>query len=138
MGKMFFSGIREAVRAFKGEPPVELNEQERAAFEALRKEDGEGTGLGYRKRGAPVSAVEIKKHMAERGQNLPDASAEKIARSGRAQADAAARQRFIMQCAISLLILVAALWTIMGTSPQPATEKAMFGLIGTVLGYWLR
>lgn len=138
MGEMFFAGVREAARAFKGEPPVDLNETERAALETLRKEDGLGTGLGYRRKETPASAAEIKKHMVELGQNLTDASAEKIARSARAQADAAARQRFIMQSAISLLILVAALWTIMGASPQPATEKAMFGLIGTVLGYWLR
>lgn len=50
------------------------------------------------------------------------------------------RLRAIMQVVISLLILGAGVYALLVAQPPPSadTQKIMVGLIGTVVGYWLR
>ncbi len=45
--------------------------------------------------------------------------------------------RVIMQAGISAAVVAVCLW-IIATSSNETAQKGAFGLLGTVLGYWLR
>ncbi|WP_257388436.1 hypothetical protein [Tahibacter caeni] len=49
-----------------------------------------------------------------------------------------ARRRFWVQLTVSLVVLAGAGYLLAMTAPGADTQKALFGLIGTVIGYWLR
>jgi hypothetical protein len=115
-----------------------LEPGERQALDALDDADAEGAGLGFRKKREAISPGEIKRKLSEQGVAVSEASAERLALRRKADGAAATRQRFWMQVVISLIVLIVALATIVAGHPAAATEKAMFGLVGTVLGYWLR
>ncbi len=48
------------------------------------------------------------------------------------------RRRFWVQLLISVLVAVFAMSMIAWGKTDSALEKGLFGLLGTVLGYWLR
>jgi hypothetical protein len=49
-----------------------------------------------------------------------------------------ARWKFIVQVIVSGVILIASLVIILSNSYPDATMKWAFGLVGVVIGYWLR
>lgn len=46
--------------------------------------------------------------------------------------------KLIMQVDVSLVMLGAGLWILLGAGAGPDLEKAATGWIGLVVGYWLR
>ena len=48
------------------------------------------------------------------------------------------RLRAIMQIVISVIILGAGFYALFGANTSEVTHKVMTGLMGTVVGYWLR
>lgn len=44
----------------------------------------------------------------------------------------------IMQIAVSLIVLVAALYVIVGKPGAPDDHKWAYSIVGTIVGYWLR
>jgi hypothetical protein len=52
--------------------------------------------------------------------------------------DPPSRLRAIMQVLISLIILGGGFYVLCATDASEATQKAFTGLMGTVVGYWLR
>lgn len=139
MQSIFFTTIRGSVNAFKADDQSELDEADQKAWRLLH-DSGKTEGvLGFRKERAAKSPNEIKNHLAEHGLNISDDSAERLAkRSARSNDKALVRQRFWVQVVISMIIVIAALLVLSFGGASETTEKAFFGLLGTVLGYWLR
>jgi hypothetical protein len=50
---------------------------------------------------------------------------------------AAPVQQSIIQIAITLLVLLSALWIILSQKYSDDTQKWAFGIIGIIVGYWL-
>lgn len=48
------------------------------------------------------------------------------------------RVRMIMEVTISLAVLATSLWALASASITGESEKYFAGLLGTILGYWLR
>ena len=46
--------------------------------------------------------------------------------------------RVLMQIVVSLAVLAVSLWLLMNATSNEDTRKLASGLIGTVVGYWLR
>jgi hypothetical protein len=63
-------------------------------------------------------------------------AAERAVRRRRATPTAAARYRIIMQIAISIIIVVAALWALLSGGVHDTHWAS--GLLGTVVGFWLK
>jgi hypothetical protein len=133
---MFFSAVRNAMQAFRRDP--EPSEAEKRAMTVLQSAGRDGA-LGFRKDKKPSSPREIERILSENG--IRDAAdlAERLAKQDAVREEKAlARNRFWVQVVISVVILAAALLFVSPGKPAETTEKALFGLIGTVLGYWLR
>lgn len=134
---MLFSSLRADLEAFKHLP--EMDAESKRAFQAVSEAGEFQDGLGFKKSTAPRSGREVKQKLAEKGVKVSDDAAAKAAERAHTEAERAIRrQRFWVQVSISLIVLIVAFATIAFSAPAQATEKAMFGLIGTVLGYWLR
>jgi hypothetical protein len=43
-----------------------------------------------------------------------------------------------MRCGVSVIVLVAALYVILNQSYGPDDKKWGYGIVGTIVGYWLR
>ena len=48
------------------------------------------------------------------------------------------RQRFWIQCLISLIILTFSIWYLQSANTDHKFDETMIGMMGTVFGYWLR
>ena len=48
------------------------------------------------------------------------------------------RTKLIFQIVVSVLVLVSSLWIVLSNSYPDAHLKWAFGMVGVVIGYWLR
>ena len=135
--KPFFSGIMQARAAFV-QPYVD--DRTKNAAELVLNTLNNSNALGFRKK---VSKDELgakaRRTLKETGQDLNDSDIEKVINHMRALEEMTiARRRFWAQCAVSLLIVAFAMFMLSRSQSNETVQKALFGLLGTVLGYWLR
>ncbi len=135
-----FSGITDTISAFKASSQ-KMTATEAAALEIARSATDRTDQLGFKKpvkrvpKRTPNELEGLKSLLAESGHGVDDDSASRIA--DRLQAEMT-RGRFWVQAGISLLVVlfcVAILWSGQGNE---TLQKAVIGLLGTVVGFWLR
>jgi hypothetical protein len=77
--------------------------------------------------------------LEEQGKRLTPAQLAAVIDEHQRQAERAeVRRRFIMQCILSAGVLAFAFWQLSLAESNADLQKGLFGLIGTVVGYWLR
>jgi hypothetical protein len=135
--KPFFSGITQARFAFV--PPI-ADDRTKSVAEHVLNTLRQSDELGFRKKASKVELEQkVRRTLKETGQDLNDSDAEKVVNHVRAIEEMTiARRRFWAQCAVSLLIVLFAIFMLSRSQSNETVEKALFGLLGTVLGYWLR
>jgi hypothetical protein len=137
-----FSEIRQSIQAFADKDERSGGPAAKTAEEIELLADPKGA-LGFRKRlvanGDKATLVaNTRKLLNEQGRPKSSEEVEQgIDYLERKEKMAQARMRFIVQAIISVIVLVAAITMVFLKSTSPAAEKAAFGLIGTVIGYWL-
>lgn len=110
------------------------------AWNTLSSDQGGADGLGFKKSqpldgGAPQRLKATQKRLRERGQEL---SEEQVALlQSMAEADQI-RRRFWVQASLSFLVLGVCLALVWRGPGDESLQKALFALMGTVVGYWLR
>lgn len=134
---MLFDGLREVVSAFRlYSPPSDIAEQV-DAVRTLSREQGQ-MGFFRRKPGSEAAKA-VARTLRERGKAVTDAEAERTAAYLKAEEERSAiRRRFAMQALISCMVLGFAVGSLTLGTVSEASSKALFGLIGTIVGYWLR
>ena len=134
---MFFSGIRDVASAFGSHPPPGDVAEQVDLIRTLSQARGE---MGFF-RGKPKSEAKeaVARVLKERGKPVTDAEADKTAEYLKAEEErSAVRRRFVMQAIITVAVLAFAIGTLTLGAASEASAKALYGLIGTVVGYWLR
>lgn len=134
------SAISEAYRVFfQFKPPSEPQVRE-AAKTVMRKLRRGGDSLGFGKKTERRDLETIVLRILE--ENQFDLSPEKLNSLRSYLKDFRENERkksqFWAQLLVSLIIVVPCLVLLMFTDQEQDTQKAIFGLLGTVLGYWLR
>ena len=139
MSEVLFSGIRQAVRAFR-EWPSSPHPVIAEALNSIRSAEPGGAQLGFfRQARTPADPQRIERILAEQGKRLTPAQLAAVIDEYRRQSEQAGiRRQFIVQCIISAAVLAFAFWQLSRVELDADLQKALFGLIGTVLGYWLR
>lgn len=132
---MFFSGIREIASAFGSHPPPSNIADQVGVIRSLSQEQGQ---MGFFRGKAKAQAEEaVSRVLKERGK--PVADVDKTVEYLKAEEERAAiRRRFVMQAIITFVVLAFAIGSLTLGAVSEATAKALFGLIGTVIGYWLK
>ncbi|MFO1433024.1 MAG: hypothetical protein U1F76_23445 [Candidatus Competibacteraceae bacterium] len=140
MNRPFLSGITEAMKAFSGTPAVSSTVE--AAARILRSVDSDQglQGLGFRKKRRKIHDTPEKKAiLSEHGIQLNDNEMMQLIKYLKDKEEVnIIRRRFWMQCMISLVLILFSLGILLWGKPAMATEKSLFGLLGTIIGYWLR
>ncbi len=134
MPTILFQGIREISRAFSPEEPLKP-ELQRAKETVLKARSRDGA-LGFQKNAAGAAGPEkIAQVLAENGVKVTPAEAGKVDQELQREM---IRRRFWIQLALTIVLTVFCLAMLAFGTPAAATEKSLFGLLGTILGYWLR
>ena len=131
------SAFREVRHAFSTvEKPIDSTEL-RAADVAMRS-GFESLGFKKRKKAPRGGEGDLKRLVEESGISL---SAEQLKNVldylGAVHDKSMARRRFYVQAAVSAAIILFAILLLTLAHVKDEKEKALFGLLGTVLGYWL-
>jgi hypothetical protein len=132
MTTFFFSGLREAFGR------LTLHEQLSAPVRDVVNElaaTPTADSLGFDGDDKPVRTRRVRERhpeLDEKQLQLANQALDQIERRNEA------RRRFWVQLVVSLLVLGGAGGLLVLSQPNADMQKALFGLIGTVVGYWLR
>lgn len=139
MTKVWLTGINQSRMVFS-ELPIPEDKQVSEALTVLRSSEGDNTGMGFHKLGSVVQAMDkVKRVLAEHNLELNDSQlAQLIKHKKELDALKRAQARFWMQVSLSVLLVAAALVFLGFGNPSDASAKSVFGLLGSVVGYWLR
>ncbi len=134
-----FSHLGEVASAFTT-PRLVADPKLAKAWETLTTADGGQDALGFTKR-KPLDTREpqrlkaAKKRLSEQGQNLTD---DEIALLQARVEATQIRSRFWVQASLSFLIVGVCLAMLWRGQVDEHMQKALFALLGTVVGFWLR
>ncbi len=141
---LFRHTIDQAHLAF-GRPPPLLNAKVKAAADVLNAQKGKNIALGFSRPPQALGGNEeeggrrVEQILHEHNTRLDAAEFKQLMEYLKFQQEhQAARSRFIAQAAISACIVAVALLLLGLGNGNDTMQKALFGLLGTVLGYWLR
>lgn len=136
---VLLSGVGQIRRAFIG-PKNSGDSLVDNAVALVSGLDRDG-GLGFFGRAKPSDALRTAiRVLAEHGQSLNTEQTLQVVTQLKTLADAqAVRARFVVQASISGAVLFASLSVLGGAvMVTPDIQKVAIGLVGTVVGYWLR
>jgi len=127
------------MRVFEPTLPATADGTVHDAVKLLAEDDRSVGAVGFRRAQPSKSSADVKRQLKEHGLDVSDRQLDQLMKLQEGEhARRLARGRFWMQLVISLLVAgFAGAFLAFGT-PGASTEKALFGLVGTVLGYWLR
>lgn len=139
MGAWLFSGLRRSLASLRAPgPALEARLADAAGLLEAAASGRRELGLFERRgdRDPVVVAVQI---LREHGKTLPTAEVAKVLdHLGAVEQQLKVRRQFAVQCVVSLAILAFCVWQLGTGSPSPETGKALTGLLGALVGYWLR
>lgn len=139
MSAWIFSHLQELATAFKT-PQLTHDPKLAQAWQTLAPLEEQVDGLGFKKRQpldarAPERLRATQKLLREHGQELSEQEVAIL--QARADADQV-RRRFWVQASLSFLVVAACLAMLWRGPDSEQMQKALFALLGTVVGYWLR
>ena len=137
---MFFKGIRTAATAYQRIPePQDPTVNSAVSFLRALRSSEEGIGFFGRDRSIDATDVAIR-ILQEHGHNLEhDQTIKVIEHLHKIDEAQAIKRRFFVQIVISaaaFAIAIAIIFALIPTNEE--LNKVGYGLIGTVVGYWLR
>ncbi|MFI4986347.1 MAG: hypothetical protein ACHQF3_02810 [Alphaproteobacteria bacterium] len=111
-----------------------------AALALIDAVSAKGSRLGFWKyAGAQRDGHRLKQILQEQGRKLTSEQLAAVVSHQKAQEDIVSiRRRFFVQCAISLAVLTFFILGLTVLDVSADSQKALCGLVGTVVGYWLR
>lgn len=135
---LFFSSLRDGISSLRT-PSVSPDDRIEQAAVLVKASEGDSQLGFFRRNSATRDLKEVAQVLAEHGQQLAGTDTEKVFATLK-QWDQLqdTRRRFSIQCGLSILVLIITGLILMLGSPSPDSQKTLFGLIGTVIGYWLR
>jgi hypothetical protein len=138
--KPLFSGISEIYRAFFLIKPLSDPEVGKAAERVIQLLEENGDSLGFAKKRERKNLPSVVSNiLAEEDINLSDRKVEELVLYLKEKKESdLARKRFFVQSIITFLIIFLCFYLLTFGKADQDTQKAIFGLLGTVLGYWLR
>lgn len=141
---LFRYTINQAHLAF-GRPPPLADEKVKAAADVLNAQKDKNVALGFAHPPQALGGDEeeegrrVERILHEHNTRLDAAEFKRLMEYLKLQQEhQAARSRFIAQAAISACIVAFALLLLGIGNVNDTMQKALFGLLGTVIGYWLR
>jgi len=137
MNSLLLTGISQVIDAFS--KPTINDPIVQRAIDLLAADSEVSSGLRYRQVKESNTRDIVIKKLGEYGVITSDDQLDAVMRmQEEAHLRSMTRMRFWVQVALSLLVICFAGGFISLGAPEASTEKALFGLLGTVLGYWLR
>jgi len=127
-----------------GSPPALLDEKLKVAAEVLRAQESKNVALGFQRPPGPGGSEEeenkrIEQILSEHGAKLDEGEFKRLMEYLRTQEEhRSARNRFFAQAAVSASIVAFVLLLLGLGDVNETMQKALFSLLGTVVGYWLR
>lgn len=133
-----FSTLVAGLATLRERPPA-VSPNVRSAVDLVRGSQSTGS-LGFFARQSRARDLgEVMQVLAEHGQQLSATDTDKVFAALKSwDALEEARRRFLIQFGLSALVLVTTGCILTWGHPGADAQKTLFGLIGTVIGYWLR
>lgn len=136
MPRLILTTIGHARRAFSHLPEPE-DRVVAKALTLLRSSEGDDTGMGFPSRSQDIP--DVKRMLDEHGLELDTNQLQKLIEYRKEMEELKrARIHFFVQIGISLVAMVVALIVLVFGNPGKELTQGLFGLLGTVVGYWLR
>jgi len=137
--KQLFSGISEIYEAFFQVKLPHDAEVKKAVVIVVQLLERDGDFLGFakrRERNLPSLVLDI---LTEENINLSREKMEILLLYLNSKREGElTKKRFLIQSSVTLLIIFSCFYLLISGKADQDTQKAIFGLLGTVLGYWLR
>lgn len=138
---MIFNGLREIVAAYEADPtPADQQISDAVRFLTSVREGGDGLGFFGRNKSASDAASVAVNLLQEHGRQLTyEQTIKTVEILQTLDERRSVRRRFVVQILITIVALVIALSVVFGLiTASDDLKKIGYGLIGTVIGYWLK
>lgn len=136
MTAAILTSVSHARRAFLPLPEPE-DRRVIEALKVLRSTEADDTGMGFHSLSRNI--LDVKRLLDEHGLVLDERQLEILINYCEAvEEQRRGRLRFLMQIVVSIAVLAGATALLALGDPSKANTESAFGLIGCVVGYWLR
>lgn len=137
--KPMLSGVSEIYKAFKPNKLLKNQDLMPIVDVVLSRFSESGDSLGFAKRAKVSLDIVVSEILEEENISLSKEKFDVLIRYIKARReDEIIRNRFWVQLIVTLVMIVACFYLLLSGKADQNSQKVIFGLLGTVLGYWLR
>jgi hypothetical protein len=137
--KPMLSGVSEIYKAFKSNKLSKNQDLMPIVDVVLSRFSESGDSLGFAKRAKVSLDIVVSEILEEENISLSKEKFDVLIRYIKARReDEIIRNRFWVQLIVTLVMIVACFYLLLSGNADQNSQKVIFGLLGTVLGYWLR